>query len=85
MPVISRFFGVAIYMYHFDHGDPHFHAVYGEYEVSVPVQSGRVHGTFPRQALRHVMDWAERHEAELLVNWDLAGQGKALNHIAPLE
>lgn len=31
MPLISRFFGILIYMYFDDHAPPHFHAEYGEY------------------------------------------------------
>lgn len=32
MPVISRFFGVVIYMYWRDHVPPHFHARYQDRE-----------------------------------------------------
>ena len=53
MPAICRFLGITIYMYHREHGVPHFHAVYGEYEVSVELISGAVHGTFSHRALRH--------------------------------
>ena len=35
MPVISRFFGIAIYMYWRDHAPPHFHALYQDGEVTV--------------------------------------------------
>ena len=31
MPVIARFYGIVIKMYFLDHGVPHFHALYGEY------------------------------------------------------
>jgi hypothetical protein len=30
MPEISRFFGIAVTMYHNDHGTLHFHAYYGD-------------------------------------------------------
>lgn len=42
-------------------------------------------GTFKRRALGLVLDWAELHRDELLVNWDLAREGEPLNQIAPLE
>lgn len=85
MPEISRFFGIVIHMYYVEHGVPHFHAIYGEHEISVHVQTGLVYGSFPRGALRHVVTWADLHRPELLANWELARQGRPLNRIAPLE
>jgi len=64
---------------------PHFHATYGGYKVSVEVETGMVHGTFPQRALRHVLEWAALHRTELLTNWELARQGKPMERIAPLE
>ncbi len=32
-----------------------------------------------------VMEWASRHQDELMADWDLARQQAALNNIAPLE
>jgi hypothetical protein len=72
-------------MFYREHGVAHFHAVYGEHEISVEVESGAVHGSFPPRALRHVLEWAALHKAELLANWELAREGKPLNRIAPLE
>lgn len=83
--VIARFLGIVISMYHREHGVPHFHAAYGEYKISVEVASGIVHGTFPKRALRHVLEWNARHKAELSANWELARTGKPIQHIAPLE
>jgi hypothetical protein len=85
MPEISRFLGIVVGMFYKEHGVAHFHAVYGEHEISVEVESGAVHGSFPPRALRHVLEWAALHEAELLTNWELAREGKPLNRIAPLE
>lgn len=85
MPVISRFLGIVISMYHREHGVPHFHANYGDHWISVEVESGVIHGTFPNRARRHVIEWAAVHRADLLTNWELAREGKPLNRIAPLE
>ena len=85
MPEISRFLGIVIKMYYREHGVPHFHAVYGEHEVAVEVDSGVVHGTFPTRALRHVLEWAALHRAELMADWELARQGKPPDAIEPLE
>ena len=85
MPEISRFLGIVIGIFYSEHGIAHFHAVYGEHEVSVEVESGRIHGQFPARALRLVLEWAELHKGELLENWELARQGLPLKRIAPLE
>lgn len=31
MPIIARFYGILIKMYFKEHGVPHFHAIYGEF------------------------------------------------------
>jgi hypothetical protein len=85
MPEISRFLGIVIGMFYSEHGVPHFHAVYGEHEASIEIESGVIHGEFPPRALRLVLEWAELHKAELLENWELARQGQPLKRIAPLE
>lgn len=85
MPEIARFLGIVIGMFYSEHGVPHFHAVYGEHEISVEIESRRVHGSFPRRALRLVLEWTELHEAELLENWRRARRAQPLEPIAPLE
>lgn len=56
MPEISRFLGVVIRMYYRDHAPPHFHATYGEYEITVEIESGVSEGRFPRRALGAVLE-----------------------------
>ena len=85
MPELSRFLGIVIGMFYREHGVAHFHAVYGEHEISVEVVSGRIHGQFPPRALKLVLEWRDLHRAELLENWQLAKQGQPLKPISPLE
>lgn len=85
MPEISRFLGIVIGMFYSEHGVAHFHAVYGEHEVSIEIESGTIHGEFPKRALRLVLEWAALHKQELLDDWQLARQGQPLKPIAPLE
>jgi hypothetical protein len=85
MPEISRFLGIVIGIFYSEHGVAHFHAVYGEHEISVEVESGKIHGQFPARALRLVLEWANLHKEELIENWQLARQGQPLRRIAPLE
>ena len=85
MPELSRFLGIVIGMFYREHGVPHFHAVYGDYEISVAVETGRIHGQFPARALKLVLEWMNLHRAELLEDWQLAKRGQPLKRIAPLE
>ena len=85
MPVISRFLGIVISILYRDHEPPHFHAAYGEYEVTVGIRDGVVTGRFPRRALAHVLEWAELHRDELTANWDRARAREPLLPVAPLE
>jgi hypothetical protein len=85
MPEISRFLGIVIGIFPRDHPPPHFHAVYGEYQITVGIQSGVVSGDFPKRALRLVLEWLDLHQEELLVDWDLVQAGRPANKIAPLE
>jgi hypothetical protein len=85
VPELSRFLGIVIVMYYRDHRPPHFHAKYGEYEVTVEIDSGVVEGHFPRRALRLVLDWYDIHVEELRLNWNLAERREPSQPIAPLE
>lgn len=85
MPEICRFLGIVIYMLYDDHPPPHFHAEYGEYQISVEIETGVVEGRFSRRALKALMEWHEVHRDELLANWKLAEQHEPLKEIPPLE
>ena len=82
---LSRFSGIAIGMFPRDHAPPHFHAVYGEYQITVDIQEGIVHGDFLKRALRHVLEWLDLHKDELLEDWKLIQSGEPANKITPLE
>ena len=56
MPVVSRFLGIAIAIYYRDHAPPHFHALYGDFEITVGIRDGVVHGEFPRRAQSLVLE-----------------------------
>ena len=85
MPEISRFLGIVIAMFYRDHTPAHFHAKYGDYEVTVEIENGVVNGTFPPRALGHVLEWHRIHKDELRGDWELAKARQALKSIAPLE
>lgn len=85
VPEISRFLGIIIAMFYRDHAPPHFHATYGEFGITVDIQTGMIEGQFPKRALSHVLEWYELHKQELLEDWKLAEQRKPLKKIPPLE
>jgi Domain of unknown function (DUF4160) len=85
MPIISRFLGIIITMYWEDHAPPHFHAKYGGYEITVDIKSGIVEGKFPKRALKHVLEWSELHQEELLQDWELCQKNQMPAPIEPLE
>jgi hypothetical protein len=85
VPVVSRVLGIAISILYRDHDPPHFHAVYGEYRMSVRIRDGVVRGRFPRRAQAHVLEWLALHRDELLEGWELAQAGRPLKPIPPLE
>ena len=67
MPEISRFFGIIIRMYFDDHNPPHFHAIYGESEILININTlAIVSGNFPPRALGLVMEWANIRQKEIL-------------------
>jgi hypothetical protein len=85
MPEISRFLGIVIGVFPRDHHPPHFHAVYGEYQITIEIRTGFVQGDFPKRALHHVLEWREIHQNELLECWDLVQSGQVPQKIDPLE
>lgn len=86
MPVVSRFFGIAIAFYWEDHDPPHFHAKYSGDEAVIDIRTGDViRGSLPRRARSLVDEWRGLHVDELLDNWERARQRRPLTYIDPLE
>jgi Domain of unknown function (DUF4160) len=85
MPELSRFLGIVIAMFYREHGPAHFHAIYGDYDITVEIESGAVQGFFPPRALQHVQEWRGLHQAELRENWRLMKERLPLKKVEPLE
>jgi hypothetical protein len=86
MPTLSIFFGIVIRMYFDDHPPAHFHAIYGEHEVKIAIETLEViEGALPRRALGLVLEWAEIHWQELRDNWSNGQEHEPLKRIEPLE
>lgn len=70
MPTISFFYGIAIRMYFGDHAPAHFHALYGEHEALVSIETGDVIvGHLPKTAAKIVKEWTIARNAQLRENW----------------
>ncbi len=62
MPELCRFLGIVIFMNFNDHNPPHFHAKYGDYQITVEIERGIVNGQFPKRALSLVLEWYDLHK-----------------------
>ena len=70
MPVVARFYGILIKMYFREHGVPHFHALYGEYNAVFDVETlETIEGDLPGRAYKLVQEWATQYQSELLHMW----------------
>jgi hypothetical protein len=85
MPTLSKFYGIVVFMNYNDHNPPRFYARYQDQEIIVEIETGLVEGRMSKRALRMVFEWLDLHQAELLDNWELARQRKALREIQPLQ
>ena len=86
MPIVSIFFGIVIRLYHGDHNPPHFHAVYGEFEVIVEIKSGKIiAGNLPPKAVKLVEEWRKIHLSELNSAWTAVIAMKSPKRIKGLE
>jgi hypothetical protein len=84
MPVIARFYGITIKMYfsQSEHGIPHFHAVYGEFNGIFSIESlEMIEGDLPPRSQRLVREWAEQYKDELQRMW----QTNEFKHLPGLE
>ena len=73
MPVIARFYGILIKMYfsQSEHGLPHFHAIYGEFNAVFVIDTlEMLEGDLPIRAQRLIKEWAAQHQRELRDMWD---------------
>ena len=85
MPELSRFLGIAIFMYFDDHNPPHFHVRYNDFRAVISINDLLlIEGKLPARVLGLVMEWAELHKKELLENWDMVQKTGKYFKIEPL-
>ena len=65
MPQVDDFDGIRIYVYNGDHGEPHFHAIYGEDSAKIRIMDGELMiGLLPNNKMRKVMKWLSDEEVK---------------------
>jgi hypothetical protein len=72
MPVIAHFYGILIKMYfsQSEHGVPHFHAVYGEFNGVFSIETlEMIEGDLPVRSQRLVKEWGTQYQSELMRMW----------------
>lgn len=71
MPLIARFYGILIKMYFREHGTPHFHAIYGEYNGVFDLDTlEMIEGDLPARAQHLIREWAGQYAPELRLMWN---------------
>lgn len=70
MPEVARFYGIIIKVFFGDHPPPHFHAVYGEHNALISIESLEImEGDLPNRAEKLVIEWAGLYQQDLLKMW----------------
>jgi len=73
-------------MFHNDHLPPHFHAIYGEYELIVGISPIKILlGKAPNRVCSMVIEWAGLHQQELVENWERCRRAEQPRSIDSLE
>ncbi len=72
MPIIARFYGILIKMYFKEHGIPHFHALYGEYNGVFELATlEMIEGDLPQRAVKMIKEWGTIYQKDLLEMWTI--------------
>ncbi|MFH0797566.1 MAG: DUF4160 domain-containing protein [Candidatus Omnitrophota bacterium] len=86
MPTIAEFYGIIIRMYYDEEPPPHFHAVYGDFEMRISLDNLNViDGHLPVRQERLVLEWAKIHQKELKEEWQRIEKRQPLFKIEPLK
>ena len=85
MPVVSKFYGIVIRILSLQAFEPRFHAIYNDSELVVNIWPlAVIQGDAPSRVRELVIEWAAKHQQELLVAWNRCRFGQAPQPIAPL-
>ena len=86
MPTVAYFLGIAVLMYHREHGPPHIHVVYQGYEALLRIDEGSVlGGKLPPTVMRIMRESVDIRRHQLTENWQRARRHEVLERIAGLD
>lgn len=72
-------------MFYNDHSPAHFHAIYGDEECEINIETLEIiKGSMNKRAYTLILEWAVEHRSELLEDWTLARNKEDLKKIVPL-
>lgn len=73
MPTIEIIDGVRIVIHNGEHRPPHIHAIYGEFEVLIEIETGKIYaGYLPAKQLNKAICWlSENAELALSIYYEL--------------
>jgi hypothetical protein len=58
-------------MFFFDHNPPHFHAIYGEYNALININTLEIiEGDLPKKAQSLVLEWAKMYQKDFTKIWN---------------
>jgi hypothetical protein len=86
MPVLSKFYGIVIRMVFLPEFKAHFHAFYEQSELVVGVTPITVlQGDAPARVREMVIEWANKHQIDLMEAWNRCRTENGPQLIQPLE
>lgn len=69
-----------------EHNPSHFHTKYGEFMAEIDIRTLQIlSGDLPKRAKALVLEWADEHRDELMIDWELARKMAELKPIEPLK
>ena len=70
MPRVAEFEGIVVYIYFNEHVPPHFHAVCGDDEAVIGIESiALMEGSLPAAKLKRALRWASDNQDLLRAKW----------------
>lgn len=82
MPLIDEYKGIKFAMRLLDadhHFEPHVHAMYDKYEISIDFNGNVLAGSMPRKQLADIKYWLRIHAEPLRQAWSVAVTGEDSN------
>ncbi len=71
MPTYFIIEGVKIELYFKDHNPPHFHAIIGEYDALIIIETSQIQqGSLPKNKEKSIIKWSKENKGLLMKIWN---------------